>query len=71
MIDNSDTFRLHYDQSNDEWAILYTSADGGTFKSTADAWCLYDDPDEYYYPEAYPSSTICTRLRSRCTIPRR
>ena len=31
------------------------SADGGTFKSTADAWCLYDDPDEYYYPEAYPS----------------
>ena len=55
VIDNSDTFRLHYDQSNDEWAILYTSADGGTFKSTADAWCLYDDPDEYYYPEAYPS----------------
>ena len=55
VIDNSDTFRLHYDQSSDEWAILYTSADGGTFKSTADAWCLYDDPDEYYYPEAYPS----------------
>ncbi len=55
VIDNSDTFRLHYDQSNGEWAILYTSADGGTFKSTADAWCLYDDPDEYYYPEAYPS----------------
>lgn len=55
VIDNSDTFRLHYDQSNDEWAILYTSADGGTFKSTASAWCLYDDPNEYYYPEAYPS----------------
>ena len=55
VIDNSDTFRLHYDQSNGEWAILYTSADGGTFKSTADAWCLYDDPNEYYYPEAYPS----------------
>ena len=55
VVDNSDTFRLHYDQSNDEWAILYTSADGGTFKSTADAWCLYDDPNEYYYPEAYPS----------------
>lgn len=30
-------------------------ADGGTFKSTADAWRLYDDPNEYYYPEAYPS----------------
>lgn len=55
VLDNGDTIRLHYDQSNDEWAILYTSADGGTFKSTADAWCLYDDPDEYYYPEAYPS----------------
>ena len=44
VIDNSDTFRLHYDQSNGEWAILYTSADGGTFKSTADAWCLYRRP---------------------------
>ncbi|MFR5640555.1 MAG: hypothetical protein ACLUDF_05785 [Butyricicoccus sp.] len=65
VIDNSDTFRLHYDQSNDEWAILYTSADGGTLRARP-AWCLYDDPNGITIRRRIrPISTICTRLRSR------
>ena len=55
VLDNGDTIRLHYEQPSDEWALLYTSAAGGTFKSEVDAWCTYADPDEYYYMDDYPA----------------
>ena len=55
VLDNGDTIRLHCEQSSDEWALLYTSAEGGTFKSKVDAWCSYQDPDEYYYMDDYPA----------------
>lgn len=55
VLDNGDTIRLHYEQPSDEWALLYTSAEGGTFKSEVDAWCSYQDPDEYYYMDDYPA----------------
>lgn len=70
VIDNSDTFRLHYDQSNGRFCIPRRTAAHSRARPTRGV-CTMTPTSITIRRRIRPISTICTRLRSRCTIPRR
>ena len=65
VIDNSDTFRLHYDQ----FCIPRRTAAHSRARPTRGV-CTTTPMSITIRRRIRPISTICTRLRSRCTIPR-